>query len=99
MLGVNKVLLTKLMLLAPSAICRTAARSLRNDEQAWLLTQPQPVRRSYLREVIEAADAVPELSESKLREIWMLRQPDHVRHSYVREVLFKDTTEGHTPAD
>jgi hypothetical protein len=96
MLGVNKVLLTKLMLLAPSSICRTAARRLQNDEQAWLLNQPQSVRKSYLHEVIAAADSAEELAESKLRESWMLRQPDHVRHSYVREVLFKDSAQGHT---
>jgi hypothetical protein len=96
MLGVNKVVLIKFMLLAPSSICRTAARRLQNDEQAWLLTQSPRVRKSYLYEVIEAADSAPELAESKLRESWMLRQPDHVRHSYVREVLFKDSAEGHT---
>ncbi len=42
------------ILLAPSAVARTAAYAANEPEQRWMLRQPRDVRRSYVREVLEA---------------------------------------------
>lgn len=46
-----------------------------------MLRQPDAVRASYVRDVLDRG------GDERLAEIWMLRQPDAVRESYVREVL------------
>jgi hypothetical protein len=60
---------------------RAAASQARDPVERWMLSQPGPVRDSYVREVIDRG------GDERLAEIWMLRQPDAVRESYVKEVL------------
>jgi len=71
----------KAVLLGPAAMARAATHSARRPEQRWLLCQPRPVRTSYARQVLEAAD------ERHAEEVWLLRQRKAVRESYIREVL------------
>jgi hypothetical protein len=69
------------MLLAPNLVTRTAARAAGAREEAWMLSQPREVRRSYVQEVVDRG------GDPVHAEIWMLLQSDAVRQSYVREVL------------
>jgi hypothetical protein len=68
----------RVVLLAPGAIARAAARMASEPEQRWMLCQPREVRRSYVADVIDADHA---------EETWMLRQDKAVRESYIAEVL------------
>ena len=77
-----KELLQKRVLLGPAALRRAAATRAMRPEEAWMLRQPRPVRRSYVVQVLDGRGDVDVLAE-----IWMLRQPEHVRESYIREVL------------
>ncbi len=69
------------MLLAPAGVRALAARQARAPEERWMLRQDKEVRRSFVRDVLDAG------GDETDREAWMLRQPDEVRESYVREVL------------
>jgi hypothetical protein len=73
--------LARLMLRAPAFVRRAAASKAREPVEAWMLSQPRPVRHSYVREVLDRG------GDERLAEIWMLRQTDAVRESYVREIL------------
>ena len=68
----------KRVLLGPAAVRKAAARRVVDEKERWMLLQPDAVRRSYVREVIENGGS---------EEVWMLLQPDEVRRSYVAEVL------------
>jgi hypothetical protein len=68
----------KRVLLGPASVRKAAARRATDKKERWMLNQPAPVRRSFVREVLE---------KGTNEEAWMLHQPDHVRHSYVAEVL------------
>jgi hypothetical protein len=70
----------KRVLLSPAPLRRAAARRLEEHER-WLLRQPGPVRRAFVREVIDRG-----WTEGR-EQAWMLMQPDGVRLSYVAEVL------------
>lgn len=69
------------LLLAPDLVARGAAALAQAPEQRWMLGQPLAVRRSYLRDVMEAPD------RPHAQEIWMLGQPDAVRLDYLRVIL------------
>lgn len=71
----------KAVLLGPNTLARAAAKTASAPEERWLLSQPRPVRASYVSEVLSAGD------NPNAEEIWMLRQPKQVRESYIREVL------------
>jgi hypothetical protein len=73
--------LARMVLRAPDFVRRAAASRVRDPVEAWMLSQPRPVRDSYVREVLEGG------GDERLAEIWMLRQSDAVRESYVREIL------------
>lgn len=73
--------LARLVLRGPGFLRRAAAAQAKDPVEAWMLRQPDAVRRSYVREVIDRG------GDDRLAEIWMLRQPDAVRASYVREIL------------
>jgi hypothetical protein len=73
--------LARLVLHGPGFVRRAAASQARDPVEAWMLRQPDAVRRSYVREVHDRG------GDERLAEIWMLRQADAVRESYVREVL------------
>ena len=73
--------LTAGILRGPALLRRAAAARAREPEEAWMLRQPEEVRRSYVRDVLDLGGA------AERQEIWMLRQPDEVRRSYVRDVL------------
>jgi hypothetical protein len=73
--------LTRHVLRAPGFVRRMAASQAKGPAEAWMLRQPQAVRESYVRDVLDRG------GDPRLTEIWMLRQPDAVRASYVTEVL------------
>ncbi|HYH59730.1 MAG TPA: hypothetical protein VD790_11000 [Thermoleophilaceae bacterium] len=77
-----KQLLQRQVLLGPAALRRAAAARVERPEEAWMLRQPRPVRRTYAAQVLDAPG-----DEDLLAEIWMLRQPETVRESYIEEVL------------
>jgi hypothetical protein len=69
------------VLRAPGFVRRAAASQAKDPVEAWMLRQPDAVRQSYVREVLDRG------GDARLAEIWMLRQPKQVRDSYVRDVL------------
>jgi hypothetical protein len=69
------------VLLAPAAVARAIAQVDDDPERRWLLRQPREVRRSFVREVLDAGGG------REAQERWLLLQPDAVRHSYVAEVV------------
>jgi hypothetical protein len=73
--------LARHVLRAPGFVRRMAASQAKAPAEAWMLRQPQSVRESYVREVLDRG------AGERLTEIWMLRQPDPVRESYIAEVL------------
>ena len=73
--------LVKAVLLGPAPVRKAAAARTTDERQRWMLMQPEEVRRSFVRDVMEKG-ASP--------EAWMLLQPDEVRRSYVTEVLGHD---------
>jgi hypothetical protein len=74
-------LIEREILLAPDLVARATAAAMSGLVQKWMLSQPRPVRRSYVREVLDAGGGELE------QEIWMLRQPDAVRSSYLQDVV------------
>ena len=66
---------------APGLLRRAAATQAKEPEERWMLAQPDAVRDSYVREVLDRG------GDERLAEIWMLRQADDVRESYIREIL------------
>ena len=68
----------KRVLLGPASVRKAAAKRATDPVERWMLLQDIAVRRSYVREILEAGGN---------EEAWMLLQPDHVRKSYVAEVL------------
>ena len=75
--------LVKAVLLGPAPVRKAAAARTTDEKQRWMLLQPDEVRRSFVREVMEKGGS---------EEVWMLLQPDDVRRSYVTEVLRHETT-------
>jgi hypothetical protein len=73
--------LARHVLRAPAFVRRMAAAQAKGPAEAWMLRQPQHVRASYVREVLDRG------GDERLTEIWMLRQPERVRESYIAEVL------------
>jgi hypothetical protein len=73
--------LARHVLRAPGFVRRMAAAQAKGPAEAWMLRQPQRVRESYVREVLDRG------GDERLTEIWMLRQPERVRESYIAEVL------------
>ena len=73
--------LARIVMRAPGLLRRAAASQAREPEERWMLSQPDDVRESYLREVLDRG------GDERLAEIWMLRQRDEVRESYIREIL------------
>jgi hypothetical protein len=73
--------LARQVLRAPAFVRRAAAARVKDPVEQWMLRQPDAVRASYVREVLDRG------GDERLAEIWMLRQPDAVRESYVKEVL------------
>jgi hypothetical protein len=73
--------LARQVLRAPAFVRNAAAARVRDPVEQWMLRQPDPVRRSYIREVLDRG------GDERLAEIWMLRQPDDVRESYIKQVL------------
>jgi hypothetical protein len=73
--------LERAVLTGPDMIARTAARTVEEPEQRWLLRQPRAVRCSFVAEVIDRPD------DPNAAERWMLLAPAAVRRSYVRDVL------------
>jgi hypothetical protein len=73
--------LARHVLRAPALVRRMAAAQAKRPAEAWMLRQPQRVRESYVREVLDRG------GDERLTEIWMLRQPEPVRESYIAEVL------------
>jgi hypothetical protein len=73
--------LARRVLRAPAVVRRVAASQAKDPAQAWMLRQPDSVRESYLREVLDRG------GDERLTEIWMLRQPEAVRESYITAVL------------
>jgi hypothetical protein len=73
--------LARQVLLGPDFVARAAAGRTTRREEAWMLSQPRRVRRSYVREVLDRGE------DPVHAEIWMLRQAKAVRESYVRDVL------------
>jgi len=71
--------LERRVLTAPTQVARAAARYAADPEQAWMLRQPQPLRRSFAEETFGRGETA--------EQSWMLRQADDVREAYVREVL------------
>ena len=69
-------------LLAPDFIAGAAAETTDDPQARWLLRQPQPVRESYVRDVLDGDG-----DSTLLATAWLLRQPASVRDSYVREVV------------
>jgi hypothetical protein len=69
-------------LLAPDFIARAAANATSEPQAKWLLTQPKPVRESYVHEVLDK-----EGDRTLLSTAWLLRRPDDVRESYLRAVV------------
>jgi hypothetical protein len=70
--------LVKAVLLGPAPVRKAAAARTTDERQRWMLRQPEEVRRSFVRDVMEKGGSP---------EAWMLLQPDSVRRSYVAEVL------------
>jgi hypothetical protein len=73
--------LERAVLTGPDMIARTAARTVEEPEQRWLLRQPRAVRCSFVAEVIDRPD------DPNAAERWMLLAPAAIRRSYVRDVL------------
>jgi hypothetical protein len=73
--------LARRVLRAPAVVRRVAASQAKDPAEAWMLRQPQAVRESYVREVLDRG------GDARLTEIWMLRQPQAVRESYIASVL------------
>ncbi len=73
--------LARHVLRAPGFVRRAAASQSKDPVEAWMLRQPDAVRRSYVSEVIDRG------GDARLAEIWMLRQPKTVRDSYIANVL------------
>lgn len=73
--------LARHVLRAPGFVRRAAATQAKDPVEAWMLRQPDAVRHSYVREVLDRG------GDDRLAEIWMLRQPQAVRDSYIAEVL------------
>jgi len=73
--------LARMMLRAPRLLRRAAASQAKEPEERWMLAQPDDVRHSYVREVLDRG------GDERLAEIWMLRQREDVRESYIREIL------------
>jgi hypothetical protein len=73
--------LTRGVILGPAPVRNAAVRRSGRREEAWLLSQPRPVRESFVREVLDRRH------EPRVVQVWMLRQDDATRESYVREVL------------
>jgi hypothetical protein len=69
------------VLRAPRFVRHAAASQAKDPAEAWMLRQPDGVRRSYMREVLDRG------GDQRLTEIWMLRQPEPVRESYIAQVL------------
>ena len=70
--------IVKRVLLGPAAVRRAAAGRARDRRERWMLRQSAPVRRSFVRDVIDGGGS---------EEAWMLLQSEEVRVSYVEEVL------------
>jgi hypothetical protein len=70
--------LVKRVLLGPAPVRKAAARRAADATERWMLVQPDEVRQSFVREVLETGGS---------EEAWLLLQPDGVRRSYVAEVL------------
>jgi hypothetical protein len=70
------------VLLAPDLIAGAAAGATDDPQARWLLRQPQGVRESYVRDVLDR-----EGDQTLLATAWLLRQPDEVRASYARDVV------------
>jgi hypothetical protein len=73
--------LARRVLRAPAVVRRVAASQAKDPAEAWMLRQPESVRESYVREVLDRG------GDERLTEIWMLRQPEAVRESYIESVL------------
>jgi len=69
------------VLLAPGAVARALAQVDDDPERRWMLRLPRDVRRSFVREVLDAGGG------REAQERWLLLQSDAVRRSYVDEVL------------
>jgi hypothetical protein len=69
------------VLLAPAAVARALAQVDDDPERCWMLRLPRDVRRSFVREVLDAGGG------REAQERWLLLQSDAVRLSYVDEVL------------
>jgi hypothetical protein len=73
--------ITRRVLLGPALVRKAAATRAAEDVERWMLGQPQDVRESYVRQVLDKGD------DPVLAEIWMLRQRREVREGYIRDVL------------
>jgi hypothetical protein len=73
--------LARHVLRAPGFVRRAAASQAKDPVEAWMLRQPDAVRHSYVREVLDRG------GDARLAEIWMLKQPKAVRESYIERVL------------
>jgi hypothetical protein len=73
--------LARTVLRSPAWIRRAAATRAKDPVEQWMLRQPDAVRLSYVREVLDRG------GDDRLAEIWMLRQPESVRESYIKQVL------------
>ena len=69
-------------LTAPDFIASAAANATDNPQAKWLLNQPEAVRESYVKVVLDG-----EGDRDVLATAWLLNQADAVRQSYVREVV------------
>ena len=69
------------VLLAPAAVTRALAAVDDDPERRWMLRLPRDVRRSFVRDVLDAGGG------REAQERWLLLQSDAVRRSYVPEVL------------
>jgi hypothetical protein len=69
------------VLLAPAAVTRAIAQVDDDPERRWMLRLPRDVRRSFVREVLDAGGG------REAQERWLLLQSDDVRRSYVEHVL------------